>query len=233
MARRPSPIALVLGILLLCAATAGAAETPNVTRLNTALGDCMIGNLNPPVLPSVDGIVTGNEAFAYFVYPLEQCSCSEGGFLLEMIHMMLELLPHQVPAAFQAYGALHEAVYDPTTGCWLPGDMIYAGPPTDFDIQEPGVYEIGLPTPGAVCLQLDNYYFLVVHFLTPLEAGLVEDGLPAPCIAYNDKGAGWVDLDGVKRTAAGKTIIWGDMICCLPPIGSETPTWGAVKTLYR
>ncbi len=193
-----------------------------------------VGNLNPPVPPSVEFLHTGLEDYAYLIYPPDQGSCTEGGFELLAIHMFLELMPNQVPITFTVSGALAHADWDPSLNAWVPGPFICEGPDELFNIELPGVYNITVPMEDSCgCQAFDDHYFLVVRFHTPFEANLPTDGLPAPGIVYNDKGDGWVDMIGLGKTAGGKVIIWGDTVCCTYSVGNEAGTWGGIKSLYR
>jgi hypothetical protein len=193
--------------------------------------DCELGNLNPPA-SLVSGYFTGAEIYKYLIYPPDQCSC-EQGFQLENVHMLLSFEPGMVPVTFEVLADLEEAVWDPETGCWVPGSPVCTSAPFVFHIVEPGTYEIIVPMDGCPCAAMDYYYFLGMHFLTLFEADLVIDAFPAPCIAYNDKGSGWVDLYEWFSRSSGAPIIWGDVICCTPAVPTQPSSWGGIKSLYR
>ncbi len=192
-----------------------------------------VGNLNPPVPPAVEFLHTGLETYAYLIYPPEQASCSQGGFELLDVNMYLELTPGQVPVSFHAAGGLIQADWDHSIGQFVPGQPLCEGPQFFFHFDEPGLYTITVPmdlTCG--CQIFDEHYFLTLEYLDPFEANLPTDGQPAPGIVYNDKGAGWVDMIGLGKTAGGKVIIWGDLVCC-DPVANAEGSWGGIKTLYR
>lgn len=197
-------------------------------------GDAVIGNLNDPthVLPDY---VTGQESFAYLVYPPEQASCPEGGFTMETIRMWLGFTLDDVPVTFQARGRLLEATLDPFTGQWVPGPVICETAVFEVTVTDDGLFELVLPFLPGDCgpLLLDAHYFLAVDLLTPLVADLPLDSQPEAGVAYQNTGQGWVDMDGLKRADSGKIIIWGDIVCSAPPVGNARDTWGAVKGLYR
>jgi hypothetical protein len=195
--------------------------------------DFQVGNLNPVVPPSVAGLFTGNEKFAYLIFPPDQGTCNEGGIQLETVSMLLEFEPAQVPVTFSVRGGLLDAVWDPAMGGFVPGEEICLGLPEIYEIIEPGIYTITVAVPECSCVPWDDYYFLTLEYLDPFEALLPIDDLPEPGIVFNDKGTGWIDMFGMKRTAGGKIIVWGDVICCEPAVGNTTGTWSHVKSLYR
>ncbi|MBC8424720.1 hypothetical protein H8E07_11410 [bacterium] len=193
-----------------------------------------VGNLNPPMPPSVEFIHTGLEDYAYLIYPPDQGSCTEGGFELVAIHMYLELTANQVPVTFTVSGALAQADWDPSLNEFVPGPFICEGPDEMYHIELPGIYVITVPMQDSCgCQAFDEHYFLVMRFHTPFEANLPIDGLPQPGIVYNDKGAGWLDMIDYDKTAGGKVIIWGDTVCCTYSVGNEAGTWSGIKSLYR
>ena len=76
-------------------------------------------------------------------------------------------------------------------------------------------------------------YFLFLQYIDPFFAELPIDDQPEAGVAYRFNGMAWQDLDGILKAASGKIIVWGDLICCLPPVGTENGTWGQIKSLYR
>lgn len=192
--------------------------------------DCRLGNLNPPA-DLVPGWFTGLERYAYLIEPSEQCDCPVG-FQLETITMLLNFDPTMVPVTFQAHGSLLAADLDPS-GYFVPGEELCTGPPVMIEILDPGTIAVTVPMDGCPCAAMESPYFLAISFDTPFVANLVVDGFPAPGIAYNDKGTGWVDLYDWLGKTAGKIIVWGDVICCTGVIDTRTGTWGSVKSLYR
>ncbi len=219
------PVILILGALFVYAS---GQESPG------GRSDCQIGNLNPPVPPSVHGLFTGEEGFAYLVYPDSQCTCIEGGFQLESVSMMLEFEPWMLPVTFWVHGGLLEAVFEPADLCWVPGLELCVSAPIEITITTPGEHTITVPMLGVCdCYPMDDYYFLYIEFLDGFDANLLIDDQPLPCIVYNRKvGFDWIDMYWMK-TSGGKGIVFGDIICCEPPIGTEPSTWGAIKSLYR
>ncbi len=192
-----------------------------------------IGNLNPPVPPSVENIVVGNQAFAYLVDPA--ASGLQGpGFQLEAVHMLLDFTPSQVPVNIVVSAGLMHAVWDQIIDQWVPGDQMCATPPITYTIANPGLFDVMVPvTGGCGCRPMDDMYFLIIRFHEAFQADLPTDGQPQPGIVYMDDAGFWVDMFGFKRTATGKGIIWGDIITCSAPVGAEPTTWGGVKALYR
>ncbi len=193
-----------------------------------------VGNLNSPVPPAVPDLHMGLESYAYLIYPPDQASCPLGGFKLEAVHMYLEFTASQVPADFQVAGALLGAFWDPSMNMFLPEGPLCEGPVIDYHITEPGLYEIILPMDSTCgCLPFDEHYFLTVNYLTPFEADLPIDNQPEAGVVFNNDGGGWIDMIVFDKTAGGKVIIWGDLVCCDPAIGNEQNTWSEIKGLYR
>jgi hypothetical protein len=236
---KPSLMLTTLVAILFAAAIAQAGEGVTVMRLpdagsrgpaalDIAKVDCLLGNLNPPV-SVVPGYFSGAEGYKYLIFPPDQCAC-QVGFILEKVNMMLEFT---APATFEVITDLSEAIWDPAAECWIPGPELCTSLVHVVDIPAPGTYVISVPIEFCECAWMPYHYFLGMHFLTLFEANLVIDAFPMPCVAYNDKGAGWVDLFNWFIKSNGKVIIWGDVICCEQAIGNEANTWGRVKGLYR
>lgn len=192
-----------------------------------------VGNLNPPVPPAATGIHESQVSYAYLIYPPDQGSCELGGFMLDKVHMYLAFQANQVPIDFQARAGLREAIWDNNLGAYVPGPLLCTGPLTTFHIDVAGQYVIDLPLDGTCgCHPFDAHYFLTVEYPTLFVADLPIDGLPQANIVYRDTGGGWTDMILLSKTAGGKVIIWGDLICC-EPVGNETATWGGIKALYE
>lgn len=193
-----------------------------------------IGNLNDPVPPSLPGLLTGDQSFAYLVFPDQQASCQEDGFRLERLNMYLDFEPNQVPQTLVLSSGLVSAVWDPSVDAWVPGEQACASNTFEVRIDQPGLQVVSCPVEGACgCQVLNQPYFLNLKFVGPAAASLVTDGLPEPGIVYWDLGNGYVDMFGVDKTATGKTIIWGDIVCCTTSVGNESSTWSGIKTLFR
>lgn len=197
-------------------------------------GPQQIGNLNPPLDPYLPDLVTGQQSFAYLVRPADQLSCSEPGFRLEALHMWLAFEPIQVPVTFQVDGGLLEAIDDPAFPGPVPGAELCPVPPQTVTVDEPGLFQLTVPVQGACgCRAIEKDFFLNIRLLTPVEALLPTDGQPEPGVVFWNNGNGWEDMDGLDKAAIGKTIIWGDIVCCTNSVGREQATWGRVKALYR
>jgi len=195
--------------------------------------DFQVGNLNPPV-ESFEFLHTGQEAYAYLIYPPDQWTCTEGGFELLSVNMLLEFIQGQVPVDFAAVGGLAEAVWDPTLNAFVPGPQICEGPEVMFHAETSGQFTVMLPVDEACdCQIFDGHYFLTVRYLDAFEANLPIDDQPLAGVVYNDKGAGWVDMIDFDKTARGKVIIWGDTVCGTCSVGNESGTWSGIKSLYR
>jgi hypothetical protein len=200
-------------------------------------GDCLMGNLNPPAYAITDWI-WGAEGYKYLFYPPEYACCPPGwGFRVELVHMYVQFGAEDVPAAFEVFVDLEDALWDPASGCWVPGIEDCVSPVFSVTIDVPGLYDIAIPLfDYCECAFMDFWYFLSFHFVTAFPSGMepdaVSDQFPFGCTSYNDYGAGWLDLvNGFGWP--GEILIWADVFCCDFPIGIEPQTWGRVKTMYR
>ncbi len=193
-----------------------------------------VGNLNPPEPPAVPDVHLGLESYAYLFYPPDFGDCSSGGFRLEAVHMLLEFTPEQVPVTFHAAGGLISADWDSALDMFVPGGQLCEGQPFDFHFTEPGQYEIILPVQGACgCQPFNEHYFLSVKYFDQFGADLPTDGQPEAGVVFINNSGNWIDMIGLGKTAGGKVIIWGDLVCCDPPIGNDMGTWSGIKGLYR
>jgi len=240
--RRPLLMILAL-VLIVFAANAYAGRTATVTPLDAAVTqefqfptdnrqDCTLGNQNPPSF-SVSGWFTGQERYKYLIFPPDQCACPFG-FQLENVNMLLEFDASMVPISFVVRGDIGEAIWDAANGVWVPGPDFFVSEDWIVTIDEPGLYVITVPMNGTPCAAMDFHYFIGLEFLDPFDANIIIDEFPEVGVTYNDWGTGWYDLYFAFLTkSSGKTIIWGDIICCYPPVDAEAETWGAIKQLYR
>jgi hypothetical protein len=172
----------------------------------------------------------------YLFYPLDTCGCPLG-FHLEAVHLMMQFGAEDVPASFDVYVDLEDAVWDDLTGCYYPGAETCTSLIYTVDITTEGVYDISIPIfSQCACAHLDYWYFLSFHFLTNFAGtalpGLIADDFPVGCFSWNDYGFGWQDLVN-DFGWPGEIIMWGDALCCELPVSSEDNTWGTVKNLYR
>jgi len=219
-------LALVVGIL--AAVPAGLIQARDGAQV-----DCQVGNPGVMGQDPVPEIFGGEEEWAYLIYPPEQCDCPQGGFRLLNVNMELAIDPPPGGVDFAAVAILREAIFDPDTDCYVPGDEIYVSPPATFFFQEPGIFLISVPTPDASCEIFDEHYFIGLRYLESFMASIITDDQPAPCTTYVDDGNGWRDFYDLRKSAGGKPIIWGDIVCCDAGIPVEDGTWSTVKGLYR
>ncbi len=227
---------LTLLVVVLVVAIPFLALAGNVPGFNfeTILdSDCQVGNLNPPGAPPVPGIFTGNESYAYHIYPADQCDCVEEGFVLEAITQYLYFEDEQIPAAFFVQGSLLKAEFDASIGCWVPGPLLYQGPREVFTIVESGQATIQVLTPGIPAFPLADHYFLVLEYLGCSQALLVVDDEPMPCTEFINRGNGWEDLFNYDKSGGGKIIVFGDIVCSPLAVSTTTSTWDGIKSLYR
>jgi len=197
--------------------------------------DCQVGNLNTPVWAINDWIL-GNEGYKLVFDPMATCDCPLG-FHLQTVHMLMNFGAEDVPATFDVYADLEEAVFDEVSGCWLPGAEVCASPVYSVTIETAGLYDISLPIGDTCeCADMRYIYLLSYHFMTAFPAGMepdaVSDDIPTSCISYNDFGSGWLDLV-TDFGWPGNIIMYADADCCEFPVSDEGSTWGGVKNLYR
>ncbi len=223
-------VALIFTVPL---AFAGNGETVGYDYETILFGDCQVGNLNPPVAPPAPDIFMGDETYAYHILPAEPCQGNENGFILESISQLLDFNIDQVPADLIVQPALLVADFDSVSGCWVPGAPLYDGPVQTFEIFDSGIFTVQTPTPDAPALLLADHYFLALRYSGNAMAQLVVDNDPQPCIEFINRGAGWEDLFGQKRSGGGKVIVFGDIVFAPASVGQTTTTWDGVKSLYK
>jgi len=192
-----------------------------------------VGNLSNPA-SSVPGLFHGDQMFAYLIDPDMETACQTDGFKLEAVHMYLDFSPSQVPVTFQIAGGLTAAVPDPSGQEFVPGEDLCVSPVQTVTITTPGLHVVTVAMDQTCgCMPIDQAYFLTLMFFGPVEGQLVIDDIPEPGVVFWNNGAGWEDMFGVDKTSGGKVIIWGDIVCCTTAIGTDSNTWGQVKTLFR
>ncbi len=196
-------------------------------------GDFQVGNLNSPVAPAVPDIFMGNEEYAFHIFPAEQTSCSEDGFILESISQRLFFDDSQVPANFVVQGVLLKADFDAGSNCWVPGPILYEGPHENFTIIDQGNVTIQVMTPGAPTLPLADHYFLVLRYEGGSDAYLVVDDQPLACTEYINRGTGWEDLNSRDKSGGGKVILYGDIVCSPTSVPNTAHSWDGIKSLYK
>lgn len=224
---------LLAFLLFGTAVLAGQAPDQGFNAEAVFFGDCQVGNLNPPVGPPAPGIFEGDEAYAYHIFPSEQCDCTEDGFILESITQYLFFEDPQIPATFLVQGALLKADFDPSNNCYRPGPLLYESPELAFTIVDNGPVAIQVPTPGAPVEILADHYFLVLRYQGGAQAELVVDDDPQPCTEYVNRGSGWQDLFGRDKSGGGKVIVYGDIVCSPTAVGATRTTWDSIKSLYQ
>ena len=199
-----------------------------------AQDSCTIGNLNDPAGPPAPDIFKANETYAYHVFPPEQCSCSEGGFIPTSVSQLLYFDTEQIPATFQVQAQLLAAVYDAGSGCYTPGVVICEGPPLQVTVTTTGVFQATAPFDLCPVQPFAEHYFLALKYTGYAPGYLVTDGLPQECTEYVDRGAGWEDMFFFPgKTGGGKSILFGDIVCDAYTVDNEQGAWGVIKSLYR
>jgi len=197
---------------------------------------CIIGNMGDPVGPPLFDILHGMESYAYLVRPGEECSSQEEVFELLKMHMLLDFFTDQVPVNFTCRAGFLKAL-EIEPGQFVPDDLLYSSQPATFQFIQPGIHMIEIDTPEFDEQVLDGEYFIAIHFETPFEGNLPIDNLPEPGVAYRNDGSGWVDMDTFDRSASGKIIAWGDIVCSPAGASSVEPdpgvSWGYVKSLFN
>ncbi|MCP4292985.1 MAG: hypothetical protein GY780_14260 [bacterium] len=197
------------------------------------LGDCQVGNLNPPVGPPVPDLFFGEEAYAYHVKPIDQCTSTEDGFILESVTQMLHFNTDQIPAVLIVKAALYSAQFDTPSGCWMPGITLYESMEETFTIADNGILNIQVPIASGPAYLLNDHYFLVMSYQGGAMAQLVVDDEPMPCTEFVNRGNGWQDLNGRDKSGGGKVIIFGDIVFSPASVANTQSTWDGIKSLYK
>ncbi|MCK9997359.1 MAG: hypothetical protein KAH56_13880 [Candidatus Krumholzibacteria bacterium] len=236
-------IMLMLLCVVLITSGATAKEVVTVTQLDPAdipprtssPATEMVGNLNAAYW-LLGGWFAGQESYAYIFNPSEQVTCNTG-FQVISVHMYLDFEPADVPVTFEVYADLGSAVLDPTSGCYVPGPEECTGTTYTVTIDVAGAYDISIPLDCECAYIFDPsgapyIYYLSMHYPTAFTARVVTDNIQAACMNYNDWGEGWADLDPYFTTY-GTINMYADVICCSDPVGTESRSWGDVKSLFR
>ncbi len=236
---------VLMVLVLVFAVSAGfAAEQPRVqsevlsptviTLPRVPNPGCEVGNLVDPVF-NYGNWIMGGEKYAYLIDPInEGCSCEEG-FVLETVYMRMQFGPEDVPATFDARGSLAEAVWDPTRGVYVPGEIYCSGPLWSITADVAGLYDIFVDLEGGCgCAANSEPYFILFQ----LPNGFVwwpdamEDDTPEVGLSWYDSGNGWMDLVA-DFGWWGNNIMHADVNCCTDPVSSEETPFGQLKSYYR
>lgn len=226
----------VVILLLLAAASAQAkdafAPDTEVVSLQAGPADkaepavaCLLGT---PYADNAAGYYTryrNGESYAVLMTPASCPSCPIG-FGITRVRMLLNVLAGD----FYASCGLREAIPS-QPGCWVPGGELAASPVYQVTVGAAGGYYINLPWVSP-CIGSNEPYFLtwtMVNSLGTVVGPYVDNDGTTPCLVYNDRGAGWVDLVG---TLVGDVYLWAEVDCCDLPVPGEADSWGAVKKLY-
>ncbi len=197
---------------------------------------CIIGNMGDPVGPPLINVLHGQESYAYLVKPSEECSSQGEVFELLKLHMMLDFFTEQVPVDFTCRAEFLKA-HEVQPGQFVPSEIIYSSPTARFQFDQPGIQMIEVGTPGFDGQIMDDVYFIAIRFESPFEGNLPIDSFPEPGVAFRNAGSGWVDMDTLGRSASGKIIAWGDIVCRPAGASSVEPdpgvSWGSVKYLFN
>ena len=197
-------------------------------------GSCDVGNPNEPTW-NYGNWIMGGEVYAYLVRPsLEGCACEEG-FVLDQVSMLMQFGNEDAPVTFAAFVGLAEAVWNPQTGRWAPGQEYCQSATWSISAGLPGLYEIYVDLDGACpCATMGDAYFVTFHLPNDFTwwPDALEDDAPQAGVCYYDSGTGWRDLVG-DLGWWGKNIMRASISCCTDPVASEGRTWGHVKSTYR
>lgn len=197
---------------------------------------CTIGNMGDPVGLPLFEVLHGQESYAYLVRPGEECSSQEEVFELLKLSMLLDFFIEQVPVNFTCRAGFLKAL-EVQPGQFVPAELLYSSPPATFQFNQPGIHMIEVGTPEFGEQIMDDVYFIAIHFETPFEGNLPIDSFPEAGVAFRNDGSGWVDMDTFGRTASGKIIAWGDIVCRPAGASSVEPdpgvSWGFVKSLFN
>ncbi len=188
---------------------------------------CIYGNRSSA--SGYEGWWGGSESYARLIDPrVEECEC-DIGFSIRSVKIMLGL---DSTANLAVMARLLEV--DDPYGCPRPGVTLAWSPIHNIqDIEVFGYYEITIPC-DFPCAAMDEPFLITVDFLygDADRVIIVGGGDAETCVNYNDWGQGWVDLVADIGFLDGLTI-WAESECCYTPIGTETSSWGSVKSLYR
>jgi len=190
---------------------------------------CVLGNVNPAAW-AYSNFIWGAEGYKYLVYPPAQCDFPSG-FQVDAVHMIIQFLAEDLPADFNVYVGLEDAVWN--GDCWIPGNEICTSQVYNLQLDTEGVYDLSVPLAGACdCAGMDSHYFVTFYFPDEfpnetVRPNLVTDEYPQGCISYNDWGEGPYDLVNYFGTA-GEVCIWAevsDAICDTPAITELVEYW--------
>lgn len=215
---------------LLLAAALLLVTTPSLAQSNESFS---VGNLNTPVGEPLADVFFGNEDYAYLIYPPDQCTCTDNGFTLTAVNHLLFFDGTQLPVTLVVRAQLLAAQFDAANNMWRPDDVLFISDPITLTIPDNGLYQVHVPTPDAVCVPLDDHYFLSLSYEGDALGYLPLDDEPMPGIEYINLGNGWEDLFEPEKRKSGKLIVWGDVVCSPCSVPTETSSWGAIKSLYR
>ena len=126
--------------------------------------------------------------------------------------MLVQFGPEDVPASFDAFVDLEDAIWDEIEQRWVPGIEDCASPATTLDITKSGLYDLAIPIgEECECAHLNYWYFISFQFITSFEKGkqpdAVTDNLPVGSTSFIDFGSGWQDLQQ-QHSFPGEIIIW-------------------------
>lgn len=220
-----------------------AREVVTVTKLDTSkpmLGAAapapeVVGNLNPAQW-LLGGWFTGDEGYAFNFTPANQLTCPTG-FAVTMAHMYLDFEAADVPVTFDMQAVLGSQVWDPTVGCYVPGEIDCLGSAYTITIDTAGSYDLAIPLVCDCAYIYDPTgnpyrYYIGIFYHGAFTARVITDGVQAGCTSFNDWGVGWADLEPYFTTY-GNVNIFADVNCCADPVATESETWGGIKSLYR
>jgi len=202
-------------------------QSVNVAR--SPAGDCLVGNLYSPYF-AIPGWLIGLESYMY-MFDAEESACAcAAGFAVEAVHMYLQF---EGAESFDMSVGFNEAVWDPASGCWVPGPEICRSPIYTVAVDNPGLYDIVLPV-ECECAFFGYWYGISVNFESSFAVSpdIITDNVPLGCVSWNDYGGGWEDLNSVYGFP-GELSIYADVVCCQNPVADEANTFGGVKSLFR
>jgi len=240
---RQSVTIVALCLVLASVATATeirqqAAVTPLVAQPLPAApadrGGCAVGNAADPYW-NFGNWIMGGEVYAYLIRPgAEGCGCAEG-FTLDRVSMLMQFGSEDTPVTFDAFAGLAEAVWNPASGRYVPGQEYCRSVTWSISAGLAGLYEIFVDLDGACpCATTGDAYFVTFHLPNDFTwwPDALEDNDPQPGVCYYDSGNGWQDLVG-DFGWWGKNIMRAHVSCCAGPVPTEGRTWGQVKSTYR
>ena len=215
------PVVLVLALWLMAGAALADKLTPSVQMLPKRAPVAISPRDTGPMLRTGDTCtvnlagdpywyiypwVVGDELYKVYQDPSVTCD-KPYPFTVDVVYLPLVYL--DTGMIYISVDVEDVDLSNPT--CPMPGNILRISPLYEISLEN-NFYLISFPldTPVAV----NGPYFVGVYIAdmgNPTAAAVVTDTIPAPCVAYNDWGEGYVDVDTV-HAETGEKIFPGRLI---------------------